>query len=104
MECHGSIGSVRPSSSVDTATRRNKLSPTCKLLTLSHTSVVEPEQDADYAMMIVEHLDFDLQPSIPGHTTRDRVERQSAEMRYGLKFFATTQTSEVPHSMLSEFR
>ena len=60
MECHGSIGSVRPSSCVDTATRREQVDACLQTsLTLSHTSLVEPEQDADYAMMIVEHLDFE---------------------------------------------
>ena len=38
----------------------SKLTITCKTLTLSHSSVVEPEQDADYATMIVDHLDFEL--------------------------------------------
>ena len=78
----------------------SKLTLTCKPLTLSHTSVVEPDQDANYAMMI-EHFDFLVeifqQPSIPAHTTCDRVERQSAEMRYGLKFFATAHSSHGGH-------
>ena len=38
MECHGSIGSVRPSSPVYTAiTRGNRLTLTCKPLMLPHT-------------------------------------------------------------------
>ena len=35
----------------------SKLTHTCKLVTLSSTSVVEPDQDVDYAMMVFEHLD-----------------------------------------------
>ena len=40
----------------------SKLTLTFKPLTFSHT-MVEPEQDADCAMMIVEHLDFKLRSS-----------------------------------------
>ena len=50
--------------------------------------MVEPEQNADHAKMIV----------VPFHTSRDRVGTRSVEMRYGLKFFATAQSSLGGHA------
>ena len=62
--------------------------------------MVEPEQDADHAMMISEYSDFEWRRSgSHPHTTRDRVEARSAEMRYGLKFFATVQSSLGSHQV-----
>ena len=64
MVRHGSIGSVRPSSSarpsssVGTPTRESRLTHTCKPLTWLSSSVVKPEEDADYVTMVGEDSDY----------------------------------------------
>ena len=81
MECHGSIGSVRPSSFVGTATRRKQVDAY-----LQTSDVVAHqrgrEQDADSAKMIVEHLDFEL--------------RSSSSHRFQLTQLATASRGRVP--------
>ena len=82
MECHGASGVSDQAHLSTPPQERNKLTPTCKPLTLSHTSVVETEQDVDYAMMIVEHLDFEL--------------RSSSSHRFQLTQLATASRGRAP--------
>ena len=73
MECHGSIGSVRPSSSVDTASRREKVD--------AHVQTPDVQRGRARSCHRARYddrraLGLFWQPPIPSHTTRDRVERR----------------------------
>ena len=91
MECHGSIGSVRSSSSVDTATRREQVDAHLQASGVA----AAPAWSSQSKTPLGPYVEKLQQPSIPSLTTRDRVDTRSAELRYGSKFVATAQSSFV---------